>query len=59
MVTVKKTQKGATHKMIRPDLVAKGMYNRKILRNFIRLWAARMNYKPSFAVHHKFCDWRM
>lgn len=59
MSVVKCTHKGAKHKMVRSDLVAKGMYNRKILRNFIRLWATRRGYKPSFAVYHKWADWRM
>ena len=55
----KKTSKGAKHKPVRPDLMVKGRYNRRIIRNSIRAWAERRGYKPSEAVNRKWREWAM
>ena len=55
---LQKTRKGAKHKPVRPDLMVKGTYNRRIIRNSIRAWAERRGFKPSQTVHRKWLEWR-
>ena len=55
---LQKTSKGAKHIPVRPDLMVKGKYNRRIIRNSIRAWAERKGFKPAEAVHRKWIEWR-
>ena len=55
----KKTYKGAKHKVVRPDLMVQGKtYNRKVLRNSIRHWAEKKDFKPLESVRRKWLEWR-